>query len=72
MNYIGTGMDGTNVYMGEDIIILCKDKKVAQIITPKDLYLIDSDGKVISTKELKNCFTPTYNELYEYWLKTKE
>ena len=62
MNYSGTGTDGTEVYMGEDIIILCKDKKVAQIITPKDIYLIDNGGRVISTKELKGCFSPMDGE----------
>ena len=75
MNYIGAGIDGTEVYMGEDVII-CKAKNgMMQRITPEEIYIIDKYGNDMSLTDIQICFTqhsPTYDELYEHWLKTKK
>ena len=74
MNYIATTPDGTEVYMGEDVIV-CKGKNgMMQRITPEETYIIDRYGNEMSLTEILACFqlnSPTYDELYEHWLKTK-
>ena len=74
MNYIGTTDDGIEVYMGDNIIVL-KDKNGSGMrITPEETYVIDRYGNEMSIAEMNMCLkpnAPTYDELYEYWLKTK-
>ena len=74
MNYIGTTLDGTEVYMGDDIIVLKAKNGIMQRITSNEMYIIDQYGNEMSMTEIQACFkphTPTYAELYEHWLKTK-
>ena len=75
MNFIGTTMDGTNVYVGEDVIVLKAKNGMIHRITPDDMYITDKYGNEMSMTEIKACFkpkAPTYDELYEHWLKTKQ
>lgn len=75
MNYIATMQDGTELYMGEDIIVLKGKNGMMHRITPEDMYIIDKYGNEMSVNELNICFqrnVPTYDELYEHWLKTKK
>ena len=74
MNHIGTTEDGTEVYMGDDIIVLKAKNGMMQRITSDEMYIIDQYGNEMSMMEIQACFkpkAPTYHELYEHWLKTK-
>ena len=75
MNFIATLQDGTEVYMGEDLIVLKAKNGMMQRITPEETYITDQYGNEMSLTEIRACFTqnsPTYDELYEHWLKTKK
>lgn len=44
-------------------------------ITPNNVYLIDKYGNILRFDEAKLIYqqnSPTYDELYEHWLKTKQ
>ena len=45
------------------------------IFTNKDTYMVDKYGNTFTTDSLKAIYqqhSPTYDELYEHWLKTKD
>lgn len=74
MNHIGTTQDGVEVYMGDDTIVLKAKNGMMQRITPNEMYITDKYSNEMSMTEICACFkqqSPTYDELYEHWLKTK-
>ena len=45
------------------------------IFTNEDIYMVDKCGNTFTIDNLKAVFqrnSPTYDELYEHWLKTKD
>ena len=45
------------------------------IFTQENTYRIDKYGNTLTIDDIKAVYqqnSPTYNELYEYWLKTKQ
>lgn len=72
---IGKYDDGTDFYINDDGYFVWENNGLKQVLTNNDFYLIDRDGNVISILDLNNWFKPnipTYDELYEHWLKTKQ
>lgn len=74
MTYIGTDGVGTNVYIDDDGTLWFRGENTSMRITSEDMYIIDKYGNEMSMTELKACFkpnAPTYDDLYEHWLKTR-
>ena len=75
MIYIGKGNDGTDIYINDDGYFVWENNGMKQVLTNDDFYLIDRDGNIMSMLDLNNWLKPnipTYDELYEHWLKTKQ
>ena len=56
------------------IVIYNEHKGMCMRIAKDDAYIIDKYGNEMSITGLKAVFTPnapTYDELYEHWLKTR-
>lgn len=52
---------------------ISEDGKI--VFTNEDVHMIDKYGNTFTIDSLKAVFernSPTYNELYEYWLKTRQ
>ena len=72
--YIGTDGVGTDAYIDDDGYFVFRGKNISMRLTNEDLYIIDSDGNEMSMTDINACLrfdSPTYEELYEHWLKTK-
>lgn len=69
-------LENINPYLDEDGAIVFKSTDGATIrITNKDLYFIDKYGNEMSMGDFKISLksnTPSYEELYNHWLKTKQ
>lgn len=69
-------LENINPYFDEDGAIVFKSTDGATIrITNKDLYFIDKYGNEMSMGDFKISLksnTPSYEELYNHWLKTKQ
>lgn len=75
MIHIGKYSDGTDVYINDDGYFVWENNGMKQVLTNDDFYLIDREGNVISLLDMNNWLKPnipTYDELYEHWLKTKQ
>ena len=75
MIYIGKGNDGTDIYINDDGHLVWDNNGMKQVLTNDDFYLIDRDGNVTSLLDLNKRLkpnVPTYEELYEHWIKTKQ
>lgn len=75
MIYIGKHSDGTDFYINDDGYFVWENHGIKQVLTNDDFYLIDRDGNVMSMLDLNSWLKPnipTYDELYEHWLKTKQ
>lgn len=52
-----TPQDVKGIYVDEDIIIINAQNGMMQILTPKDMYFTDNDGKWCSMRSLKGGMT---------------
>ena len=61
-------------YIDKDGSIVIRDGSVSMRIAKEDMYIIDKYGNEMSVTGLKTVFTPnapTYDGLYEHWLRTR-
>ena len=69
-------LENINPYFDEDGAIVFKSTDGTVIrITNKDLYFIDKHGNEMSIGDFKISLKsnmPSYEELYDHWLKTKQ
>lgn len=65
----------TNPYMNNDGCLEWADKNMKVRLTNSGLFVIDKYGNETIITGLNTTFkqnSPTYDELYEHWLKTKD
>lgn len=61
-------------YYDENSLLTLENEYGTVKISPDDFWLTDKYGNTITLKGMGVAFkrnSPTYDELYEYWLKTK-
>ena len=75
MIYFGKCDDTTDFYQDDDGSFVWRGENTSMRLTNEDLYIIDKYGNEMSMTDINASFrfnSPTYEELYEHWLKTKQ